>query len=282
MMLGMTRLTQFRNGSCTFDVIDSGPLDGTPVVLLHGFPQRASAWSAVAERLHERGLRTYAPDQRGYSPDARPRTRFSYRGSTLVSDIEALIDAIGPGPVHLVGHDWGAYVAWCLAGTHPDKVSTLTAISVPHPGAYVRSMLTGSQAVKSLYTLFFNVPYIPELLLRRRGGFTDRGFRRAGMTREMVERFHDEMVDDGALSGGLGWYRAMFLPGPSDFSRTVPVPTTYIWSDGDVALSRKGAEINERWVTGPYELEIYEGASHWLLEERPAELAESIAKRIGV
>src|SRR5215207_420931 len=275
------RLTRFRNGSYTFDVIDTGPLDGTPVVLLHGFPQRATAWSAVAERLHERGLRTYAPDQRGYSPGARPRRRFSYRGPSLVSDIETLIEAIG-GPVHLVGHDWGAYVAWCLAGSRPDMVSTLTAISVPHPGAYIRSVLTGNQGPKALYTLFFNLPYLPELLLRRRGGLTDWAFRRAGMTREMVERFHNEMVDDGALSGGLGWYRAMFLQVPGELARTVPVPTTYIWSEGDVALSRKGAELTERFVSGPYELEIYEGASHWLLDERPGDVAESIAKRVGV
>ncbi len=114
-----SRLTQFRNGPHTFDVIDSGRLDGTPVVLLHGFPQRASTWNAVAEHLHERGLRTYAPDQRGYSPGARPRSRFAYGLAALTSDVVALIDAIGAPRVHLVGHDWGAAVAWSVAAATP-------------------------------------------------------------------------------------------------------------------------------------------------------------------
>ncbi len=115
------RIFQFSNGRYTFDVIDSGPLDGTPVVLLHGFPQRAAAWKSVAEHLHERGLRTYAPDQRGYSPGARPRTRWGYRGSQLKADILKLIADIG-GPVHLVGHDWGSAVGWAVAGHAPEKL----------------------------------------------------------------------------------------------------------------------------------------------------------------
>jgi pimeloyl-ACP methyl ester carboxylesterase len=276
-----TRLTQYRNGPHTFDVVDSGPLDGTPVVLLHGFPQRASSWAAVSEHLHERGLRTYAPDQRGYSPGARPRSRFGYRASALVDDVATLISQIGPGPVHLVGHDWGAGIAWSLAGSHPDKVSTLTAVSVPHPGAFVRSMLSSTQAFKSYYMALFQLPVLPELLLGRRGGMGDKLLRGGGMTRGMVEQFHTEVVDYGALPGGLGYYRSMFLSSPKEFGSKVSVPTTYIWSDGDVALGRKGAEINERWVTGPYEFEIYEGASHWIPDERPAQLAASIAKGIG-
>lgn len=275
-----SRLTQFRNGPHTFDVIDSGPLDGTPVVLLHGFPQRASSWNAVAELLHERGLRTYAPDQRGYSPGARPRSRFAYGIGALVSDVVALIDAIGAPRVHLVGHDWGAAVAWSVAANHPDRLATLTAASVAHPAAFARSLLTSSQVLKSYYMALFQLPVLPERVLA--SGRADAALRKGGMSREMVERFHTEIVDYGALRGGLGYYRSIFRASPGQLGKKISVPTTYVWSDDDVALGRKGAEINHRWMTGPYELEIFEGATHWLLDERPAELAASIIKRVGI
>jgi pimeloyl-ACP methyl ester carboxylesterase len=273
------RLTQFTNGPYTFDVIDSGPLDGIPVVLLHGFPQRAASWGAVSEHLHAAGLRTYAPDQRGYSPGARPKSRFGYSAAELTSDVAALIDAIGPGPVHLVGHDWGAAIAWSVAGNHPDKITSLTAVSVPHPGAFMRSMLSSLQIFKSYYMGLFQLPFLPERILG--SGRGDAMLRRAGMTRDMVATFHTEIVDYGALPGGLGYYRSILKASPGEFGKKISVPTTYVWSDGDIALGRKGAEITERWVTGPYELEIVEGASHWLPDERPAELAASIVKRVG-
>lgn len=273
------RLRQFHNGSYTFDVIDSGPLDGTPVVLLHGFPQRASSWNAVSEHLHERGLRTYAPDQRGYSPGARPRSRFAYGAAALMSDVVALIDTIG-GPVHLAAHDWGGAVAWYVAANHPGRLASLTAVSVPHPAAFARSMLTSTQALKSYYMALFQLPFVPERVLG--SGRADVFLRKGGMTAEMVEQFHAEIVDHGALRGGLGYYRSMLMVSPGLLSRKITVPTTYVWSDRDIALGREGAELNQRWMAGPYELEVFAGASHWIPDERPAELAASIIKRVGI
>ncbi len=275
-----SRLTQFHNGPYTFDVIDSGPLDGTPVVLLHGFPQRAASWDTVAAHLHEQGLRTYAPDQRGYSPGARPSSRFAYGMSALVSDVVALIDVIGAPRVHLVGHDWGAAVAWSVAGHHPDRLATLTAASVAHPAAFLRSLLTSSQALKSTYMALFQLPFLPERVLA--SGRGDALLRKAGMTPDMVKQFHTEIVDHGALRGGLGYYRSIFRASTGQLGTKITVPTTYVWSDNDVALGRKGAELNQRWMAGPYELEIFEGASHWLLDERPADLAGSIIRRVGI
>lgn len=271
------RLTQFTNGPYTFDVIDSGPLDGTPVVLLHGFPQRASSWNAVAEHLHEAGFRTYAPDQRGYSPGARPKSRFGYRVSALREDIGALITAIGTGPVHLVAHDWGAAAAWSFAGHHPERLTSLTAVSVPHTAAFMRSMLTSAQLFKSYYMFLFQLPYLPERILS--SGRGDKLLRDGGMTKEMLKDFHTNVVDYGALPGGLGYYRSIIRGSRHDFPK-VSVPTRYIWSDNDVALGRKGAETTERWVTGPYDFEVYQGLSHWIPDEAPARLAASIITRV--
>lgn len=273
-----SRISQFTHAGMTFDVIASGPLDGEPVVLLHGFPQRASSWGAVSEHLHAAGLRTYALDQRGYSPGARPSSRFGYQVPDLVSDVKALIDQIGT-PVHLVGHDWGSVVAWAVAGNHPDSIKTLTAVSVAHPAAFLRSMLSSSQALKSFYVLLFQLPLLPEWMLSRPDGPGEKLLRAAGMTRQMIETFRAEIIAAGALKGGLGYYRSMFLA-PGAFGRRVSVPTTYVWSDGDTALARRGTELTPQFVKGPYELEIYEGVSHWIPDERPAELAASIIRRV--
>lgn len=269
------RISTVHHDGLVFDVIDSGPIDGEPVVLLHGFPQRATSWAAVSAELHAAGVRTYALDQRGYSPGARPTSRFSYALSSLRDDALALVDAIGR-PVHLVGHDWGAAVAWSVAAHAPERIRTLTAVSVPHPGAFLGSMVRSRQPLHSWYILAFQVPRLPELLLARRA---ERLLGGHGMTSEMVATFRREMLDDGALRGGLGYYRSLPRSSAGDARRRVSVPTTHVWSDRDAALGRKGAELTEQWVTGPYELHVMTGVSHWIPDERPAELAELIVKR---
>ena len=275
------RLTELRRDGLVLDVIDDGPLDGTPVVLLHGFPQRATSWNAVTPHLHKRGARTYALDQRGYSPRARPRGRFGYRAPALISDVHALIEAIGE-PVHLVGHDWGAAGAWGVAARHPDSLLTLTAVSVPHPSAFIRSFTRSAQGLKSYYMALFQLPFLPEWLLSRRGGFGDWLLRNSGMTDEMVETYHREIVDDGALRGALAYYRALPVTSRREFPGKVAMPTTLVWSDGDVAIGRKAIDLTERFVTGDYRLEVMPGDSHWLPNEKPAELAEIIARRAGL
>jgi len=275
------RLVEFRRDDLVLDVIDDGPLDGTPIVLLHGFPQRATSWDAVTPYLHERGARTYALDQRGYSPRARPPGRLGYRAPALIGDVHTLISAIGE-PVHLVGHDWGAAGAWGVAARHPDSLLTLTAVSVPHPSAFIRSFARSGQALKSYYMALFQLPFLPEWLLSRRGGIGDWLLRNSGMTDEMVETYHREIVDDGALRGALAYYRALPVTSPRQFPTKVVVPTTVVWSDGDVAIGRKAFELTARFVTADYRLEVMEGPSHWLPNEKPAELAEFIAQRAGL
>src|SRR3954467_7630213 len=125
----------FRRGDMVFDVQDGGPPDGEPVVLLHGFPQDRTAFDRMAPALHTAGLRTLAPDQRGYSPGARPVGRSHYRVREAVGDVLAMLDAAGSERAHVVGHDWGGAVAWAMAAWHPDRVRMLTALSTPHPAA---------------------------------------------------------------------------------------------------------------------------------------------------
>ncbi|GAB16805.1 putative epoxide hydrolase [Gordonia effusa NBRC 100432] len=273
------RINEFRRGELRFPVVDSGPLDGPVAVLLHGFPQTATSWSKVAEILNGNGIRTIAPNQRGYASGAAPKRRWAYRNSELVADIRELIDQIG-GPVHIVGHDWGANVAWSIAGLHPDQVRTLTAVSVPHSAAFIRAVLTSDQARRSWYMLAFQPPKIPELSIRLRPAFFDAMLTKTGMTAEMVAQVHTDIIDTVGLTGPLNWYRGLPFANRRGIKR-VKVPTTYVWSDGDTALGSTGAHLTEQYVDGPYRFETLSGASHWIPDERPAELAQIITETIG-
>ncbi len=274
----MTRLLRYRHEGLTFDVTDQGPLEGDPVVLLHGFPERATCWRDVSPHLHAAGLRTYAPDQRGYSRGARPPRRRDYAMQVLVDDVVALVATIGR-PVHLVGHDWGSAIGWLVAAQRPDLVRTWTAVSAPHPKAFRRALFTSRQGLTSWYMGAFNIPGIPERLAR--SGRLDVPFRKGGMSADDVRRFHEEVVDDGALRGALMYYRAMLFASPAMKDVTVRVPTTFVWSDGDVAVTDVGGRRTPDYMDAPYEAVTLEGVSHWIPTEAPDELAGHILKRIA-
>jgi pimeloyl-ACP methyl ester carboxylesterase len=156
---------RLRARGLVFDTLVAGPPTGEPVVLLHGFPQTAACWIRVAQALAAAGYRVLAPDQRGYSPGARPAAVRAYRMPELVADVLALAEAAGAARFHLVGHDWGGAVAWALAGRHPERVATLTSVSTPHPRAFAAALLTGGQLPRSAYIGFFRIPRLPELVL---------------------------------------------------------------------------------------------------------------------
>ena len=270
----LSGMDQFRRDGLVFDVRDEGPADGPVVVLLHGFPQRNSSWDAIIERLTAQGYRCLAPNQRGYSPGARPRRRRDYRIPELVADVGALIDASGAQRVHVVGHDWGAAVAWSVAAAMPERLATVVPVSVPHPGAFLKALATSRQGLASWYMYFFQLPYVPELLLtRRRGALATGALRRMGQTQAAAERDVAAMLEPGALTAGINWYRGMPLMDPRATGGKITVPTMFVWSDEDPALLAKGAYDTARYVSGEYRFEIMPGASHWIPEERPDELA---------
>ena len=272
------RIDAVERDGLTFDVTDAGPEDGTPVVLLHGFPERATCWRDVAPLLHAQGIRTYAPDQRGYSPRARPSGRSSYAVPELVADVVALIERIG-GPVHLVGHDWGANVGWSVAARHPELVTSWTAVSVPHPAAFVRAVKTTRQGLRSWYMGLFQLPFVVEGLARWPGGPIDQGLRRSGMTRDEVTRFRTEIVEYGALPGALAWYRALPLSRGRGMGGRVRVPTTLVWSTEDTAIARPGVDGCADHVDAPYDLVVLDGVSHWTPTHAPEALADAILAR---
>jgi pimeloyl-ACP methyl ester carboxylesterase len=270
------RITEIARSGLTFDVDDQGPLDGAPVVLLHGFPQRSTCWRSVAPLLHGAGLRTFAMDQRGYAPRARPRRRRDYRLDEMVADAGELVDAIG-GRAHVVGHDWGGAVGWGLASDRPEAVATLTSVSTPHVDAFLKSALRSRQILSSWYMLLFQLPVLPEQLGRT--SLMTTALSRTGMSSAEVQRFRDEVLDDGAFPTALMWYRGMPLSRPGSTGR-IAVPTTLVWSDGDDAISRPPVEATAEYVDADYRLVVLEGVSHWIPSEAPAALAAAVIERV--
>ncbi|MFD4368098.1 alpha/beta fold hydrolase [Rhodococcus sp. NPDC058521] len=274
-------LTQVTAANLTFDVTVTGPAHGTPIVLLHGFPETSASWSEVAARLADSGLRVYAPNQRGYSPGARPEGVDSYRTELLAADVVGLLDALDIPKAHLVGHDWGAVVAWVVTGTNPDRILSLTTVSIPHPTAFGWAVREDpdQQQRSSYFGLFRQEGKAEHVLLR-----DDAGPLRAmygGIVPERrVEDYVRVLTEPGALTAALNWYRAMSRE--LDQLPSVTVPTTYVWGTADLAMGRAGAERCGEFVDAPYEFEIFDGASHWIPEERPDALADVVLSRVGL
>lgn len=267
-------MDRFEREGLHFEVRDSGPSQGEAVVLLHGFPQDATSWDAVAPALHDAGLRTLAPDQRGYSPRARPRARAAYRMRECALDVVALLDAAGVERAHIVGHDWGGGAAWAMAARHTERVRSLVVLSTPHPAAMAYSLTHSTQGLQSWYMAFFQLPALPELAVR---GSLARTLRRSGLPEEKVLRYTARMEEPGALTGALNWYRGMGVPKSS--AAPISVPTSYVWGRHDFALGRTAADRTGSHVTGPYRF-VELDAGHWLPETRPAEVSAVILDRV--
>lgn len=273
-------MEQFRRGELVFDVRDRGPEDAAEaVVLLHGFPASAACWDGVVPHVVDAGYRTLAPNQRGFSPAARPTGRRAYRQSERVDDVLALADAAGLDRFHVVGHDFGAEVAWALADRHPDRLLSLTSVSVAHPRAFVGAFARSTQALQSWYMFAVQVPGVPEWLFLARGGrFLRWNLVRSGLAEEVADRYVEHMRQPGALTAALNWYRGLT---PGDLAGPIGVPTLFVWSTEERFVNRAAAYDTGRHVTGPYRFEVLEGVSHWIPEEAPDRLAALVVDHVG-
>jgi pimeloyl-ACP methyl ester carboxylesterase len=282
--LELPRATRF--GDLVLDVRTWGPDDGVPVVLLHGFPQSAASWEPVAEHLAGSGLRLVAPDQRGYSARARPDDVAAYTIEELAGDVLALVDTLvdtlvdpqGDDRVHLVGHDWGASVAWWVAAHHPERLHSLTALSVPHLAAFGRALVTDpEQRERSAYLKLFRRPGVAEEQLLADGEAGLRAVYAGRVPQEAVER-DVTLMREGALAPALGWYRAMTdMSGLPD----VRVPTTFVWGEDDQATAPAAAHGCADHVDADYRFVPLEGVSHWSLDEVPELVASEVRRRVG-
>jgi pimeloyl-ACP methyl ester carboxylesterase len=266
----------------TFDVRVDGPADGTPALLLHGFPEHSGMWAAVSPALHDAGLRTIAPDQRGYSPGARPSDVDAYRMSECVADAVSILDSRAEArPTHVVGHDWGAVVGWRLASEYPERVRSFTAISVPHPAALRGALISDpDQRERSAYLeLFADVPKAMDVLLDDDAARLRALFDGSRLTADVVESYVTPMRDPDALAAALRWYAAMRLERTQ--TGVARVPTTFVWGTDDLAIGRTAARACGEHVASDYAFVPLEGVSHWVPEQAPRLVVDAVLRRVA-
>lgn len=251
-------------------LVDQG--QGTPVVLLHGFPDTSSLWSAQVDALAAAGYRALAPDLRGRGASERPSAVAAYALPQIVSDVTGIMDQLGIERAHVVGHDWGAGVAWLLASLAPERVDRLVVISVGFPGA-VRPKLETLQ--KGWYQLLFLFEGAAEELLRRDDWY---------LMRELLgnyprlEQALTDLEEPEALTAALNWYRANVrvesLLSSGSRLPAVRAPTLGIFGAGDPYLTERAMLASEERVEGPWRYERLEDVGHWVPLEAPGRLNE--------
>ena len=248
----------------------AGPEAGPPVLLLHGFPEFWYGWRRQIPALAAAGYRVIAPDQRGYNLSSKPLGRQSYDLDLLAADILALMDHLGHGRVYLVGHDWGAAVAWWLAIHHPQRIRKLAILNVPHPRVMARNLRRNPrQILKSWYMFFFQIPWLPEFLLGAADGaglatLLRRSGKADSFNEEELGRYRAAWRQPGALTSMLNWYRALFRRASQSMpGGRIKLPVLVLWGERDVALSVEMAEQSLAYCADG-RLELFPQATHWL------------------
>jgi len=266
-------------------VLADGPADGELFVLLHGFPEGAESWTHQVDALARAGALAVAPDMRGYGLSDAPEGAEHYAMAQLVADVEGIVKSFGRERAHIAGHDWGAMVAWFFALEHPEMTSSLTALSVGHPAALAAAMADEDQRNRSRYIDLFLMEGKAEQVLEADGHRRLRAMLAPAIPPAVVEGFVRSLSRPGRLTAALNYYRANLSRESAwkglQRNARVTAPTTLLWGDSDPALGRAQAEGTHRFVTGPFRLEVLEGAGHWLQFERPDEVALALTAALS-
>jgi len=262
-------------------VVTAGEPSNPMVVLLHGFPDFWYGWRHQIPALVDAGYYVVVPDQRGYNLSEKPRPLDAYRMRELSGDVAELIEAENRDDAHVVGHDWGAAVAWDLALRHPSRVDHLGIVNVPHPSVMRRTIMTNPrQLVRSWYMFFFQLPVVPEAVLGRDDarGVLDvlAGSANPGaFTDDELAHYRDAWRRQGAIRGAVNWYRALVRRRDDPPRETVEAPTLVVWGDEDVALLPGMASESVGYCTDGH-LERVPWASHWVHDEEPERVNDAL------
>jgi pimeloyl-ACP methyl ester carboxylesterase len=253
---------------------------GAPLALcLHGFPECSFSWRHQLPLLASLGYRAWAPDLRGYGETDRPPGVEAYDVEHLLDDVSGLLDAAGVEKALLLGHDWGALVAWLFAMRRPERVERLVILNVPHPACAERELRRPRQLLRSWYVLFFQLPWLPEKLLARAG--IGKVMRDSAVHEERFDASVREVYDrnaagPGALTAMLSYYRAALRGGGMRRQRAlgfpvIDAPTLMVWGEQDVALTKETTYGTDRYVSD-LTLRYLPDASHWVQQDAPEEV----------
>ena len=259
-----------------FEVTTAGTGDKL-ALLLHGFPECAYSWRYQVPLLVRMGYRVWAPDLRGYGKSDKPRRISDYAIDKLEQDVADLIDASDATSVLLGGHDWGGLIAWHFAMYGLRPIERLVIMNVPHPACFYQGARTLRQLRKSWYIAFFQIPWLPELLLSRRNyelvahAFTRMAVDKSRFPDEVLEVFRKNASEPGALTAMLNYYRAARRSARVHRQRGFPrieVPTLMIWGERDAALGRELTYGTSQYVSD-LTMRYLPDVSHWVQQEAP-------------
>ena len=256
----------------------AGPAGGDLVLLLHGYPESRHSWRQALPGLAAAGYRAVAPDQRGYSPGARPDPAKleNYAYEKMIADAIEIAAAAGYAGkrFHLVGHDWGGQVSWGVAGTHPGRLASLTILSRPHPQSFRRAlqMADGEQKHRSRHHRKFLEPETGPMLLEDAARRLRRNLASQGVPDAAVEAHLGVLGNPEALEGALAWYRAN-VGLVADLGE-IKVPTLYIWGDADATVGPAAAHGTKDFVSAAYAMEVLPGVGHFVMDQAPARATE--------
>jgi pimeloyl-ACP methyl ester carboxylesterase len=240
---------------------------------LHGFPDAWFGWYNQIEVLAAAGYRVIIPDQRGYNLSSKPKGKSAYVIDNLVSDILELMTTLEYKKFNIMGHDWGAMVCWNIALHYPDRINKLIIINVPHPavmGKFIKNY--PPQRRKSWYIFFFQIPYLPELIVRMFNWKFLIGQMSKQLTPELIEEYRIAWSQKKAMTSMMNWYRAGTRKSKLRWkSPRINIPTLMIWGKDDRYLSVKMAKPSIQYCDNGT-LKILEGTSHWVHQDKPDEV----------
>ena len=268
--------SEVRVNNVRLHIAASGPRDGIPVFLLHGFPDAWFGWEYQIKFLARNGFRVIAPDQRGYNLSEKPTGIKHYELEQLTSDIVSLADHFKYDTINLAGHDWGAAVCWNVATRYPKRVKNLAVLNVPHPTVMTNYLKRHpSQMLKSWYIFVFQIPKIAEILARLGNWRLLISAFPKYLPSSTKNRYREAWSQFGAITGMINWYRAAFRLAGRRTSSTnkVASPTLIIWGKNDRYLSYAMAELSLEYCQHG-KLVTLETASHWVLLDEPDEVSK--------
>jgi len=251
-------------------VVQTGSRYGSLVILLHGFPEFWYGWRKQIQPLADAGFRVWVPDQRGYNLSDKPRGIAAYKIDELARDVVGLMDAAGVDKCYIAGHDWGAAVAWWVALHYPNRLQKLAILNVPHPAVMMQTLSSSlTQLKKSWYMFFFQIPFLPEAILRnndweRMVGMLKNSATPGTFSNDDIEQYIHAWWRKDAITSMLNWYRAVLqMPPKLSADQRVRIPTLLLWGANDIALDRQMAQPSLE-LCDQGKLVLFENSSHWV------------------
>ena len=266
----------------TLTGVEAGPVDGEPVVLLHGFPDFWYSWRYQIPALADAGFHVIAPNLRGYDTSSKPPSVRDYTVDVIAKDIVELIEQHCDGIANVVGHDWGGGIAWYLAMEHRERIDRLAILNAPHPLAFRREFFRTSQWLRSWYMLFFQLPWLPEATMRWHDHWLLRRTLRSGPARDSeasLERYLSAVSHPRALESMMNYYRALVRSDAPQLLARIDHPTILLWGDRDPYLVR---ELNEGLHGAVSKLKVvrFLNAGHWVHHDEVALVNQQLLQHL--